>query len=1246
MAILSGDIKLVASQVMDDVPEGGGAPTSTIIVDGVSNAVFPDISEMDRSGGRVSMRKLHLTVQTPNRDTYMGSNIIVAEPPEDPRVSITLLTTENVFDRRSQAASVVESYLIRASIWGGFLLENHVAGQRVIQIFQRPTLAEPTIGRTMVLVFNEGLSTEVVQYVRIIRVESVIQEYSDENTKYQAMVCTCDISDALRTSFVGSPPSRYYTATPGKTLIRDTSVADAGSYFGVVPLAQAAVLGTSKVNATSVYTQLVPSAATEKSELDIRPSATRSITLATTPRQVTVGVSPHTMRVKIGQENRSFSYVQILNPIPAPGTIEVSFLALGEWYSLLDDGAGVLTGQGTGTVNYLTGSISVTLPSLPDSASSLIFAWGEQTGYVNMSGTATFRPPEFSFDLTHKGIDPGSLVVTWLSGGVLKTATAAANGTLSGDATGFVAHTIGQLTIRPTAMLDAAGEFSISYTWSSVRTETKTGLIASGGGLVTFSTSEVPVEGSIMVEWFTTKSTSLTSGASQSAGSSTKSSSGSSGSHSTQILETKTTHIEGYNVVTGSHGVGGYATMPGAGYIGPERPDLFVYTWVPARDEVTTGASVLTSTVTSDTASGSSSKYSTASSQTSSTAIAVYHTITENGVGGFLNEMGIINYGGKVITLKVVTPLTTTNSYSSDTESGSDFASAQSSGHSDSGSPGVDYDNYHPADGASVSSGSGGSSSSQGGSHSSAASSETFDNTALYVTYRTGAAESTPHTETYAPAVTQIDLAPYTTSRIVPNSVRFTWMGQVFEDLDGILYRNPTSNSPGTTAGGVDYVTGIAHVTDYVVSGSPTSFTLNSLWVLKGDWTTAKVFCRTPSAPIKPGGFVMSILDVAGTQIIATANNNGQIIGDHCLGEIDYQTGVVDMIFGDLVLDSALTAEEKLEWWYAKALTQITVAGKVWRPWPVDPNSLRFNAVSYFYLPLDADLLGIDPVRLPQDGRVPIFRPGGFAVVGNTGKITATVSNAQTIDCSRVRLSRVRVVGDDGGVINSGYTFDLEAGTVTFTNVTGYSQPVTIEHRIEDMVVVSDVQITGQLGFTRPLTHDYPLTVPPSSFISSALVAGDLKSRVSVMFDQATWSGTVWLDSVSGSAANGTYNDILSPITVTNIGAVTERWALVFQTSTTFNIIGEHIGILSPGAHFTATDINTVCAPINPATNAPYFTVPVLGWGLGWSVGNMLRFNTVGAMTPIWVVRTVQQGPNTGIQHTFTLLSRGDVDRP
>ena len=82
---------------------------------------------------------------------------------------------------------------------------------------------------------------------------------------------------------------------------------------------------------------------------------------------------------------------------------------------------------------------------------------------------------------------------------------------------------------------------------------------------------------------------------------------------------------------------------------------------------------------------------------------------------------------------------------------------------------------------------------------------------------------------------------------------------------------------------------------------------------------------------------------------------------------------------------------------------------------------------------------------------------------------------------------------------------------------------MTIEHRIEDMAVVRDVQINGEVSFTRALTHEYPLASPgdPSSgsFVSSALVAGDLFARVSLVFDQATWNGA-WTDSLVGGTAS------------------------------------------------------------------------------------------------------------------------------
>jgi hypothetical protein len=157
--------------------------------------------------------------------------------------------------------------------------------------------------------------------------------------------------------------------------------------------------------------------------------------------------------------------------------------------------------------------------------------------------------------------------------------------------------------------------------------------------------------------------------------------------------------------------------------------------------------------------------------------------------------------------------------------------------------------------------------------------------------------------------------------------------------------------------------------------------------------------------------------------------------------------------------------------------------------------------------------------------------------------------------------------------------------------------------------------------------------------VSSALVAGNLRAYVAHLFDQATWNGS-FADSLVGSAATATYNDVLAPIGVTNAGAITERWAIQFTATTAFNVIGEHVGVIATGT--TGTDT----APLNPATGKPYFTLPALGWGSGWAAGNVLRFNTVGALFPVWVVRTIQQGPETVIEDSFTLLIRGDVDRP
>jgi hypothetical protein len=507
------------------------------------------------------------------------------------------------------------------------------------------------------------------------------------------------------------------------------------------------------------------------------------------------------------------------------------------------------------------------------------------------------------------------------------------------------------------------------------------------------------------------------------------------------------------------------------------------------------------------------------------------------------------------------------------------------------------------------------------------------DETALVkLRYR---AAATPNTasENFTAGALLIDLTPGFAENIVPGSINFTLGGKTYFDRLGSLYYDLNlTTGAATLAGAINYSTGNASLSAWVPAAG-NAVALRSLLTTLDGTPVDEVTFRVPASPVRPSSLQLLATRLTGGTLNVTADNNGHIAGTDVMGTIDYETGVVRVRFGRWV---AAAGNEGQIWYDANAVVMVNGVGQIFQPVPVFADTIKYNAVAYSYLPLDADIIGLDPVRLPQDGRVPIFRAGDFVVIGHTGTLgPQTVSNTQVIDCGRVRLSRVRVLDSLGHVIPSGYSTDLEAGTVSFTDVSSYIQPVTVEHRIEDMAQVSDVQISGRLTFTRQITHNYPV----GANVSSALVAGDLRAYVSNLFDQATWNGS-FVDAVSGSAATATYNDVLAPLVVTNAGAITERWAIQFTNTTSFNVIGEHVGVITTGN--TSADI----APINPATGKPYFTLAAIGWGAGWAAGNVLRFNTTGALYPVWVVRTIQQGPESVIDDAFTLLIRGDVDRP
>lgn len=1187
MPILTGDIKLVASQVMLDVAEGGGAPTSNVIQDATSNAIFPDISELDRAGGRVNLRKVHVSVQTPDTDTYLGSNVIVADPPSDPNVSVTLFSTKEVFDRRDSAKKRVEAYLAPGPAWAGFLFENHIIGQRSIQLFQMPSSTAPAIGHTILIVQNEGIATEKLQYVRVTRTASVLRTFIKENgQEYKALVVTADLSDALRYDFIGSPPSEFFRKIASAALVRDTTVADAAQYFGVVPLMEPVSMGSLSAKAKSIFTQLVPSAQTEipvidanaAGEYDTVVDASNGLVSITT----SIGFNPN-VGLCFG------------NPV-FPGTLNIAYSG-----GALTDSSGDLL-QGTtviGTVDYARGTATLA-PSSPSIGGSKTITYKAAGAPLQLADTAgiyvsqetraynyiqTISPPPA----------PGTTRVSYRSNGKWYDLRDNGGGKLVGSdvayGAGTVSYVTGTVAVTLGALPDVGGEIILN--WGA-----RVNYINRASG--TLPPLKIPLQlaqtgitpGTVVIHWNDgTARTATDDGKGKITGNAT----------GTVRYQTGLINLEPTLLPAG----GQIYTVDYA--YGP--PDVQEFP-APLRD--VNGNVPLTLSKANLRAHTVEVTWNLLYNPYDPVTMTVfpsrdpYKTVRDDGMGILRDTLdadcGAVDYVTGIISLKTETTV---------------------------GMPKAKY--------AWVTLGvvAGGGTVRrylfQGWEYFPVGANMPNDETAhVSVKFRTVDADSSVN----APITTstlKFDLTNQYSENIVPGSVNFTLGGRTYFDRAGNLYYGlDVATGNAIKAGTLNYQSGEVTLDSWATSASST-VSVKSLLTSMDGHPVDEVTFRAPVAPLRTGSVQVLATWLAGGLLNVSANTGGDFVGTDVSGHVDFETGVVRLRFGSYVT----AAGNETQVWYSAA--NVGTDGKVFKPAPVFANTIRFNAVGFTYLPLDADILGLDPVRLPQDGKVSIFRPGGFAVLGHTASVTATVSNAQVVNCARVRLSRVRVIGADGQVINTGYSADLEAGKVTFTSVSGYVQPVTIEHRIEDMVQVSDVQINGQLAFTRQVTHTYPF---PGSFISSALVAQDLKARVSVLFDQATWDSVTYADAVTGSVAPGTYNDILAPLIVTNKGAVTEKWALRFTNTATFDVIGEHVGTISSGSIATDT------SPLNPATGSPYFTIRGIGWGSGWSVGNVLRFNTVGALFPVWIVRTIQQGPESVINDKFTVLVRGDVDRP
>lgn len=516
-----------------------------------------------------------------------------------------------------------------------------------------------------------------------------------------------------------------------------------------------------------------------------------------------------------------------------------------------------------------------------------------------------------------------------------------------------------------------------------------------------------------------------------------------------------------------------------------------------------------------------------------------------------------------------------------------------------------------------------------------------FVNTDVQVKYRDTSGVNSDTKQVVASKL-NFDLTQGFDEQILSGSVRFRMGSDTFIDRNGLIYRNiDAATGSGTQSGTIQYGTGVVDV-DSWTPNVDNNLTLQSLTTTTDMLPTQHVSFRTPTIPIRPGSLTVVAAAMAGGQLTLTANEAGVIETANAHGLINYDTGFVDIYFYTKTeITSANRDEIEEQDWYLpeleyqeSGLTYINV------PYWIDATSIRYNAVAYTYIPLDSEILGLSATRLPPDGRVPIFRVGDIGVIASSKKqeLPSHVAG-QTYDLNDQRISWCELEDANGvKVPYDMYVVDYDYGKVTLSGdfaLNGSVAPISAAYRYQDIGLINDVQISGQITFTKPVTHNYDAD---NSIVGSVVVVGDMFSRYTSKFVQGTWN-SIWADEPTGQPITPNYNDALYPIQITNKGAIQERWALVFTDSTNFRIIGEISGQVGLGA------VNDDCMPINPITGEPYFAVKKEGWGNGWASGNVLRFNTIAAMYPIWCIRTVKQSEPTTLSDNFQIMYRGDIDR-
>lgn len=1103
MPIFDTDLKIRKSERMTDFDDGGGFITGNEVVDGVSNNAFPDVSSLDYTYGRVALRKVFPSVESPDTDTYFGAHCIISDAPDNLNISATMFTTDDWDDERVQAENYIESFKSPVGNTTIILNGDHSAGSFGLSLVVNPSDAQkPAVGDILQLIYHEGLVDEVKQFIKIASSSFVVQTFNNAACgNFDREVYTIVMEDPLEFLFPGDTP-HCNVATFTDTKVRFTTNNTSSRYYSITDLASPATMGQTSITVASTKSQLVPVGITYTPLLNQQPTPINSFLFQT-----------HTGTVSVTINAATTDTVFYMGGPVTPGTWVTSIAG-----GFTDDSIGNIKNNAmviVGTIDYHTGrcafapvfggaAVFTFTPagsvSRPRESHSIEITSGNQASFysIALSGKTTLP------------LALASVLITYISAGNLYSITSTLGGSLTGNGSGTVNVTTGVINATLTNLPDIGTPVMVY--WNSgmdVQRSADLGPISKPRLYKTAAGQIVP------------------------------------GS----ILSGYTSHSPGPNKVFSDDGVGGI-TGDATGtvdYLTGEmviEPNFFIGTNL-SITSISINLSAYTRQTDAITIAGPNGAFSgtltnlpvqTGSVRVTATAQGRQIKLKDDGAGNIQRvsdsvTVGTINYTSGAISATLsesfprYDPLYSTYTFTTWTGSRVRGYSPSSITHYATGIAVVNY------------------------RLSGAVSAATVENLSTSAGYTIDIHSHVPWT-----------VEPKSI-RFVANGLTYTDEGGV------IYESKPGTTNVGINRGPVNYTTRKISLvaplfTSPPVAAIPSTITFQGAAVSVHTPVQTGATFRSVTAPIGNTGFTTKVTDLAGANRVQTGSLAGVINGDQFFGTVDYTTGVCRVSFGAY---EVYTGAQNSEPWFDAALIVggniLRPSVSQYKTFlydmlqqvitPLDPNLIQ----------LDTSLLPPDgkvSVILPSD--VVVIHQTLQQVLPNP----LLPSTSHNTGYTRLAVATVK---DTNGLVlppTNNYTVNLDTGIYSFLSTlstAGFVQPFYAHFRIEDMAVALSVTSAGVVTLNKQLSRNYPATLTK---VSGALIFGDLQARYTNLFDQATWTG-VFSDTLIGSAATWNYNDLTYPIVVTNKGCIQERWALVFTNSTTFNIIGETVGQVGTG---------------------------------------------------------------------------------